>query len=66
MANDTYRTCIVCGADLEGKRRDAVYCSASCKQVAYRRRKREEREEQREERRSLWQRVRAWITNNER
>ena len=33
------RTCDVCGASLEGKRRDARYCSAACRQYAYRRRK---------------------------
>jgi hypothetical protein len=32
------KKCAVCGGHLEGKRRDAVYCSAACKQYAHRRR----------------------------
>jgi hypothetical protein len=31
--------CEVCGEQLEGKRRDAVYCSGACKQYAHRRRR---------------------------
>jgi hypothetical protein len=33
------KTCAVCDERLQGKRRDAVYCSAACKQFAHRRRK---------------------------
>jgi endogenous inhibitor of DNA gyrase (YacG/DUF329 family) len=43
------RRCTVCGASIEDKRRDAIYCSAACKQVAYRRRKAEQRTEQTEQ-----------------
>ncbi len=31
--------CIMCGAKLKGRRSDAIYCSAACKQQSYRRKK---------------------------
>jgi predicted nucleic acid-binding Zn ribbon protein len=33
------KECAVCGEALAFKRRDAVYCSAACKQYAHRKRK---------------------------
>jgi predicted nucleic acid-binding Zn ribbon protein len=33
------RKCEVCSESLQGKRRDAVYCSAACKQYAHRKRR---------------------------
>ena len=57
-------TCDVCGRSLAGKRRDAKYCSAACRQYAYRKRKRaEERNEERDndERKPWWQRLRDWL-----
>ena len=34
--------CAVCGGSLQEKRRDAVYCTAACKQFAHRKRKKEQ------------------------
>jgi hypothetical protein len=31
--------CVICGTHFVGRRSDAVYCGASCRQVAYRRRR---------------------------
>ena len=37
-AEECQKTCIVCGHTFTAKKVDALYCSAACKQKAYRRR----------------------------